>query len=156
MPCNKAGLEYTEEDDVFVDSPEELIGQELHFKFKILSCRGLPSRYKVTITFLRSKNVCQCYYHISSHSEFPYIIIINLVTAILFQQLLRNKIVNFSKQDVYCSYQMYIDKEETSTKKISNKSNPDFDHVKQFNYNPVTKQVSFRLRTVSIKNIKHF
>uniref|UniRef100_A0A2P2I1T5 Kinesin-like protein 6 n=1 Tax=Hirondellea gigas TaxID=1518452 RepID=A0A2P2I1T5_9CRUS len=46
MPCDAKGKEFVEEDDVFVDHPEELIGEDLHFKFKIVSCRGLPTRYK--------------------------------------------------------------------------------------------------------------
>ena len=57
VPCNKSGKEYTEEDDVFVDQPEELIGQELNFKFKILNCRGLPSRYKVSLASCLGRDV---------------------------------------------------------------------------------------------------
>ena len=44
-PCNKKGKEYTEKDDKFVDSPDELIGKDLHFLFKIVNCRGLPNKY---------------------------------------------------------------------------------------------------------------
>ncbi|KAF2343201.1 C2 domain, partial [Trinorchestia longiramus] len=88
MPCDAHGKEFTEEDNVFVDAPEDLIGQNLHFRFKILGCRGLPGRYK----------------------------------------------------DVYCSYSMYLDEEVVCTKKMSNQSNPDFKHDKQFDFKPVTPQ----------------
>ena len=44
-PCNKKGREYTEKDDKFVDSPDELIGKDVHFLFKIINCRGLPNKY---------------------------------------------------------------------------------------------------------------
>ncbi|CAG0885568.1 unnamed protein product [Darwinula stevensoni] len=46
VPCNAKGKEYVEADDMFVDTPEELVGKELHFKVKILDCRGLPNKYK--------------------------------------------------------------------------------------------------------------
>ena len=49
-PCDAKGREYTEKDDKFVDSPEELIGRELNFSFKIVSCRGLPNKYTVSST----------------------------------------------------------------------------------------------------------
>jgi len=44
-PCNSKGVEYTEKDDMFVDSPEELIGKEVNFVFKIVNGRGLPNKY---------------------------------------------------------------------------------------------------------------
>lgn len=47
-PCSPDGKEYTEQDDMFVDNPNELIGQELYFLFKILGCRGIPARFTVT------------------------------------------------------------------------------------------------------------
>ena len=48
MPCDASGREYSETDDVFVDVPEELIGEDFHFKFKIENCRGLPKKYAVS------------------------------------------------------------------------------------------------------------
>nr|XP_040578221.1 kinesin-like protein KIF28P isoform X1 [Lepeophtheirus salmonis]XP_040578231.1 kinesin-like protein KIF28P isoform X1 [Lepeophtheirus salmonis]XP_040578235.1 kinesin-like protein KIF28P isoform X1 [Lepeophtheirus salmonis] len=45
-PCDSNGKEYSEDDDKFVDSPEELIGKEINFLFKIINCRGLPNKYK--------------------------------------------------------------------------------------------------------------
>ncbi len=47
MPCDEKGREYTENDDVFVDSPDELVGKSLCFKFKVINCRGLPNKYTV-------------------------------------------------------------------------------------------------------------
>lgn len=47
IPCNAAGKEYSEQDDVFVDSPSELLGKDLFFVFKIHGCRGLPARFTV-------------------------------------------------------------------------------------------------------------
>jgi len=44
-PCNKKGKEYTEADDKFVDSPDELVGKDVFFIFKIVNCRGLPNKY---------------------------------------------------------------------------------------------------------------
>ena len=49
VPCNKKGKEYTENDDIWVDNPAELIGKDLHFNAKILSARGIPSRFTVSI-----------------------------------------------------------------------------------------------------------
>lgn len=46
-PCDEKGKEYTEMDDMYVDSPEELIGRQLNFKIKIINCRGLPNKYTV-------------------------------------------------------------------------------------------------------------
>ncbi|CAD5119498.1 DgyrCDS8102 [Dimorphilus gyrociliatus] len=46
LPCNKKGKVLTDKDDIWVDKPEDLIGKDLHFIFKILSARGLPSRFK--------------------------------------------------------------------------------------------------------------
>ena len=31
---------------MFVDSPEDLVGKEVNFVFKIVNCRGLPNKYK--------------------------------------------------------------------------------------------------------------
>ena len=46
-PCNDKGREYTEADDMFVDSPEDLVKKNVNFVFKILNCRGLPNKYTV-------------------------------------------------------------------------------------------------------------
>ena len=46
-PCDSKGREYTEKDDMFVDSPDELVGKEVNFSFKIINCRGLPNKYTV-------------------------------------------------------------------------------------------------------------
>ncbi len=48
-PCDKNGREYTEKDDMFVDSPDELVGKDLFFLFKITNCRGLPNKYTVSV-----------------------------------------------------------------------------------------------------------
>ncbi|XP_018021653.1 kinesin-like protein KIF28P isoform X2 [Hyalella azteca] len=98
VPCDGHGKEFTDDDNVFVDEPDDLIGQNLHFKFKIKSCRGLPSRYK----------------------------------------------------DMYCSYSMYLDKEVVATKKVSNTTNPEFNHEKQFDFKPVTAQLVDYLRNGSL------
>ncbi|XP_050405632.1 kinesin-like protein KIF28P isoform X1 [Patella vulgata] len=45
IPCDKKGKEYTENDDVFVNSPDELKGKDVNFVVKILSARGLPSQF---------------------------------------------------------------------------------------------------------------
>lgn len=45
--CNENGQEYTEHDDIFLDSPQEMIGRDLRFNFKIHGCRGLPARFTV-------------------------------------------------------------------------------------------------------------
>ena len=52
-PCNKKGREYTEADDKFVDSPDELVGKDVHFVFKIVNCRGLPNKYTVFLIILK-------------------------------------------------------------------------------------------------------
>lgn len=46
--CNENGVEFSEHDDIFVDSPQELIGKDLRFMFKIHGCRGLPARFTVS------------------------------------------------------------------------------------------------------------
>ncbi|XP_064470383.1 kinesin-like protein KIF28P [Ornithodoros turicata] len=45
VPCSESGHEYTEDDNVFVDSPAELVGRDLHFVVKIVNCRALPQRF---------------------------------------------------------------------------------------------------------------
>ena len=47
-PCNAKGKEYTEADDKFVDAPDELVGKEVNFVFKIVNCRGIPNKYTVS------------------------------------------------------------------------------------------------------------
>ena len=112
-PCNKKGREYTEKDDKFVDSPDELIGKDVHFLFKIINCRGLPNKYT----------------------------------------------------DVYCKYKVYLDEkvrfititsffifiiQDSSTEKISLTANPDFNHKKQFDFNPATRQLIDYLNNGSV------
>lgn len=45
VPCDPSGREYTEQDDMFKDSPDELVGSDLHFIVKLISARGLNARY---------------------------------------------------------------------------------------------------------------
>merc|ERR1719400_1838343 len=97
-PCNKKGREYTEADDKFVDSPDELVGKDVHFIFKIINCRGLPNKYT----------------------------------------------------DVHCKYHLYLDTTEVTTEKISLTANPDFNHKKQFSFNPATRQLVDYLNNGSI------
>ena len=97
-PCNKKGREYTEADDKFVDSPDELVGKDVHFIFKIINCRGLPNKYT----------------------------------------------------DVHCKYHVYLDTTEVTTEKISLTANPDFNHKKQFSFNPATRQLVDYLNNGSI------
>ena len=42
---------------------------------------------------------------------------------------------------MYCKYKFYLDKEAVVTQKISGTSNPDFNHIKVFSYEPVTQRV---------------
>ncbi|GBN86532.1 Kinesin-like protein KIF28P [Araneus ventricosus] len=48
-PCSDDGREYTEQDDQFVESPNELIGRNLYFIVQINGCRGIPSRFTVCL-----------------------------------------------------------------------------------------------------------
>ena len=50
VPCDEVGNEYDERDDVYVDSPQELLGRSIHFVVKINGCRGLPARFTVCAT----------------------------------------------------------------------------------------------------------
>ncbi|XP_022241347.1 kinesin-like protein KIF28P [Limulus polyphemus] len=59
VPCTEDGKEYTEDDDVFIDNPSELIGKDLHFIVKIHGCRGLPNKYRDT----------RCKYHVFLDEE---------------------------------------------------------------------------------------
>lgn len=49
-------------------------------------------------------------------------------------------------QDVYCTYKVFLDEEDTKTETISETSNPDFNHRKQFDFCPATKQLVDYLR----------
>ena len=54
-PCDSKGREYTEKDDMFVDSPDELVGKEVNFSFKIINCRGLPNKYTVILVTVEGR-----------------------------------------------------------------------------------------------------
>lgn len=43
--------------------------------------------------------------------------------------------------DMYCSYLIYLDKEETKTKLVSETSNPEFGHSKIYTFTPATQQL---------------
>ncbi|XP_041372207.1 kinesin-like protein KIF28P [Gigantopelta aegis] len=45
IPCNEKGKEYSENDDVFVDDPKELVGKQVCFNMKVLNARGLPNKF---------------------------------------------------------------------------------------------------------------
>lgn len=46
LPCDKTGKkEYTDDDDIFVEAPEELIGKEINFNMKLLGAKGLPNKF---------------------------------------------------------------------------------------------------------------
>ncbi|KAH7638537.1 kinesin-like protein kif28p [Dermatophagoides farinae] len=45
IPCDENGQEYVEQDDVYVDTPQELLGKSLNFIIKIIGCRGLPNKF---------------------------------------------------------------------------------------------------------------
>lgn len=51
-PCTPDGKEHNDQEDLFVDSPSELVGKDVHFLFKIYGCRGLPARFTVSVFFL--------------------------------------------------------------------------------------------------------
>jgi len=89
IPCSAEGREFSEEDDVYVDAPSELIGKNIHFVVKIHGCRGLPPKFT----------------------------------------------------DIYCTYKLFLDEEDTRTEVISDTSNPDFNHKKIYHFAPVTKQL---------------
>lgn len=48
IPCDENGQEYGEQDDVYVDTPQELLGKSLNFIVKIIGCRGLPNKFTVS------------------------------------------------------------------------------------------------------------
>ncbi|KAK3784099.1 hypothetical protein RRG08_066087, partial [Elysia crispata] len=45
VPCDDKGKEYTEADNMFCENPQELMGKNVSFVFKIVSARGLPARF---------------------------------------------------------------------------------------------------------------
>ncbi|XP_062517829.1 kinesin-like protein KIF28P isoform X2 [Corticium candelabrum] len=90
VPCTNEGHEATDDDDLFVDDPEDLVDQKMTFAVKIPCIRGLPSKFST---------------------------------------------------NVYCKYKFYLDKEAVVTQKISGTSNPDFNHIKVFSYEPVTQRL---------------
>ncbi|CAN7981237.1 unnamed protein product, partial [Ixodes pacificus] len=47
VPCSETGREYSEEDNVFLDSPGDLVGRDLHFVVRIVHCRAIPERFTV-------------------------------------------------------------------------------------------------------------
>ena len=49
IPCDDKGKEYTEADNMFCESSQELNGKNVSFVFKIVSARGLPDRFTVSI-----------------------------------------------------------------------------------------------------------
>lgn len=89
VPCSETGVEYTELDDVFVDSPSELVGRRIDFVVKVNGCRGLPARFT----------------------------------------------------DVFCQYHMFLEREDTRTERVSDTSNPDFNHRRMFSFHPATPQL---------------
>ena len=48
VPCDKKGNEIKEDDDLFIDHPNELVGRDLNFVVKINGALGIPSRYTVS------------------------------------------------------------------------------------------------------------
>ncbi|XP_052091437.1 kinesin-like protein KIF28 [Mytilus californianus] len=63
VPCDKSGKkEITEDDDVFIESPDELVGKELNFNVKLLGCKGLPNKFTdiyAKYTFYLDKKVIE-------------------------------------------------------------------------------------------------
>ena len=114
-PCNKKGREYTETDDKFVDSPDELVGKDVHFMFKIVNCRGLPNKYTDV----------HCKYRVYLEEE--------VITLLIL-------IFNFK----------FSPPQDVCTEKISLTANPDFNHKKQFSFNPATRQLVDYLNNGSI------
>ena len=51
IPCDKSGKDFTENDDVFVEQPMDLVGKEINFKVKVTSARGLPKKFTVCIIY---------------------------------------------------------------------------------------------------------
>ncbi|UYV67471.1 hypothetical protein LAZ67_5000734 [Cordylochernes scorpioides] len=45
VPCSPQGAEFSETDDMFVDTPTEMIGTDLHLVVKITNCLGLPPKF---------------------------------------------------------------------------------------------------------------
>lgn len=45
VPLNEKGNEITEEDDIFIDEPQQLEGKKLDFVVRVQSAKGIPKRY---------------------------------------------------------------------------------------------------------------
>ncbi|KAF7495667.1 Kinesin-like protein KIF28P [Sarcoptes scabiei] len=45
IPCDQNGNEYEEQDNAYVESPQELLGRSVSFVVKIINCRGLPNKF---------------------------------------------------------------------------------------------------------------
>lgn len=45
VPLNDKGNEITEEDDIFIDEPQQLEGKKLDFVVRVQSAKGIPKRY---------------------------------------------------------------------------------------------------------------
>jgi kinesin family protein 1 len=75
-PCDKSGREYTEADDKFVDSPDDLVAKDVCFTFKILNCRGLPNKYTDVhcryCMYLDEKPVCSSKISLTANPDFGH------------------------------------------------------------------------------------
>lgn len=49
IPCDQNGNEYEEQDNAYVESPQELLGRSVSFVVKIINCRGLPNKFTVSL-----------------------------------------------------------------------------------------------------------
>ncbi|XP_038058147.1 kinesin-like protein KIF28P [Patiria miniata] len=45
VPCHKNGKEIKEDDDLFIDHPNELVGRDLNFVVKLNSAMGIPAKF---------------------------------------------------------------------------------------------------------------
>ncbi|KAK3595061.1 hypothetical protein CHS0354_043156 [Potamilus streckersoni] len=45
LPCDAKGKVIVDQDNVFVENPNELVGKDINFKLKITSARGLPAKF---------------------------------------------------------------------------------------------------------------
>ncbi|XP_063871952.1 kinesin-like protein KIF28P [Scylla paramamosain] len=55
--------------------------------------------------------------------------------------------------DMYCTYRIYLEEEDTKTKTVSETSNPTFGHSKMFSFSPVTEQLVHYLKNGTL-NVK--
>ena len=110
IPCNEYGNEYEEQDDAYVDSPQELLGRPLCFLVKIIGCRGLPAKYTVSVF----------------HSELV------IFLTIIFGLILPT-------QDIYVKFCMFVDEHYTITEKVTVSINPNFNFKKLFKFSHVTQ-----------------